>query len=212
MDRMEVPDGDGHVVENAISKSAIRKGVMGSAGEIAGQSLFDCRPHCGDGAASLAARSGQQSFARRQSEPHQTFTTQRSGANVGEIAGRVNPQELDGGSQLHNGDSSRRAFLAYHALNAPKLVHRKRMSFRQWTRVARVIKTAHERQEPDHRNGDVQRSRPISRPGQPLSETFNPALVPRYRKTGGDLLSVLAWERPPPRAGRDPSCRRRAHW
>ena len=87
-------DGDSDVIEHAVALSLVRKGVMRPAGEIAGQAVFQGRLGRRQGAGDLQARTGQQGLGGGESELERGDMVKRPGADLFEVFGGMDSQQL----------------------------------------------------------------------------------------------------------------------
>jgi hypothetical protein len=141
--RMKVVNGDRDIVENAIAKSAVGKGMVSTASKIASETIFERRPHGRDSPGSLSSRTGQQFLACRQPKANAGLTVQAACPDARQIVRRVDALELRDRSRLNQNNPRAWTFSADDLLGAPELVHGKWMLLRQRIRVARMVEATH---------------------------------------------------------------------
>jgi len=141
-------DGDGDVIEHAVTLTLVREGMMRPAGEITGKSVLQGRRSRREGAGDLQARTCQQGLGGREPELERGDMVQLPRADLFEVFGGVDSQQLLKRRRLESMDrqpSHPRG--PDHRLRPPELVHREGMFLRQREDVARIVKATHARSE-----------------------------------------------------------------
>ena len=124
-------DGDGDVIEHAVALSLVREGVMRPSGQIAGQAVRQRRRRRRQGAGYLQTRTGQQCLGSGEPELERGDMVQRPGADLFEVFGTMDPQQLLDRRRLDAVDRQpRRPSRPDHRLRPPELVHREGMFLR----------------------------------------------------------------------------------
>jgi len=89
---VQIADGDGDVVEDAVALAVVGERVMRTAGEVAGEAIGEGGVGRGESARDFEPRAGEQRLAGGQAEFQRRAWVERAGANLLEVVSRVDAE------------------------------------------------------------------------------------------------------------------------